>query len=567
MKNLKIRTKILLGFTIVILLTTMLGVLNILQMRNINSNTEKIATKNLPSVVYLSKLNVNVLDVRRYLYRHVMSDSREDKLFSEKKIAELQQLLLENQTKYRSLIKSEEQKQIIDTFAKAWEEYFAINAEIMKASLSGDKDGIQTSMNSSRIPFDKVLVSLNDAITVNNKEADGEFTNSQQGYSNSFMLIICILVAVIFIGTIIGFVISTSIARGIKKIQISAQKLAVGDLNLDLAIDSKDEIGNLAQSFTELATSTREIVEKSKRVSEGDLTIQLVKRSENDELMGALSIMVTRLNEIVSQITESASNVATASNQFTATTITISQGATEQASSAEEISSSIEQMSATIQQNSDNATQTERIAMGAAHSINEVNDAAQNTIESVRQIAEKIKVINSIAEKTDILAINAAIEAARAGEYGKGFAVVAAEVRKLAETSQKAAVEINSISAQSLKVTEMSGALMVKIIPDIQKTASLVQEICAASGEQSTGSVQISRAIDQLSQVTQQNSAAAEEMSSTAEELASQAETLFEAVSYFNTGKNIKAHAKGKTTGKAKLARGKKDEDEGFENF
>jgi methyl-accepting chemotaxis protein len=221
--------------------------------------------------------------------------------------------------------------------------------------------------------------------------------------------------------------------------------------------------------------------------------------------------------------------------------VQISEGANEQSASAEEVSSSIEEMSSSIQQNSDNSISTEKIAVASAQGMMDVNTSAQKSLEAIRQISDKIKIINDIAGKTDILAINAAIEAARAGEQGKGFAVVAAEVRKLAEVSQKAAVEINELSASSLKVTEESGNLMMKIIPEIQKTAQLVKEIAASSNEQRSGSEQITKAVMQFTQVTQQNAAAAEEMSSSSEELASQAELLKETISFFNTGKQIKS--------------------------
>jgi methyl-accepting chemotaxis protein len=301
-------------------------------------------------------------------------------------------------------------------------------------------------------------------------------------------------------------------------------------------IGKRSENDKLITSFIMLIKTLNQITEKAKLIAEGDLTVTLTKRSDKDELLGALSEMVEKLNLIVAQIMESSSNVASASSQFSATTVQIAQGANEQASSAEEVSSSIEEMNSTIQQNADNAAQTEKIASNTAKGMNEVNIASQKVLQATHQIADKIKIINAIAEKTDILAINAAIEAARAGEHGKGFAVVAAEVRKLAETSQKAAIEINTLSNTSLKVTEESGSMMIKIIPDIQKTATLVQEISAASIEQSSGSVQITQAIEQLSQIIQKNSAASEEMSSTAEELASQAETLQEVISFFNTG-------------------------------
>jgi methyl-accepting chemotaxis protein len=537
MKNLKIRVKILLSFAIVIVLTGVLGIINVVQMQNLNKNTETIANNFMPSIYSLGQMNVNVLDVRRYLYRHVMTPSLDDKMFSEKKISELLIALAENETIYKKYISSEAENQFFDQYKKAWSEYVVINENIMKASRENEVEKTQALMKSSRESFDKVLEVLHKDILLNNKGGLNEYESSKKEYSFSVILIISILLTVIALGIFIGLFISGTIAKGIAKVQDGARKLAIGDLTFDIEVDSKDEIGLLMADFKKLKESNLMIVENAKKVAEGDLTIKLAKRSENDELMIALSEMVERLGEIVVRISESAENVAMGSGQLSSTSTEIAQGANEQAASAEEISSSVEEMASTIQQNTDNAVQTEKVATITAQGILDVSNSSQQSLEAIRMIVEKIKVINAIAEKTDILAINAAIEAARAGEHGKGFAVVAAEVRKLAETSQKAAIEINNISSSSLKVTEASGEQLARIIPDIQRTATLVQEIAAASIEQSAGAAQITKAIEQLSQVTQQNSAAAEEMSSTSEELSSQAATLKEIISFFNTGK------------------------------
>ncbi len=320
------------------------------------------------------------------------------------------------------------------------------------------------------------------------------------------------------------------------------EKIAKGDMPELITENYNGDFNNIKVNLNSLIKAFNEIITKAKMVAQGDLTITLAKRSENDELMGALSEMVARLSEIVGQVMEAAENVATSSNEMSTSAVQISEGASEQSASAEEVSSSIEEMTSTIQQNSDNSVATEKIAVSSAQGMMDVNSAAQKSLDAMRQISDKIKIINDIAGKTDILAINAAIEAARAGEQGKGFAVVAAEVRKLAEVSQKAAVEINELSASSLRVTEESGSLMMKIIPEIQKTAQLVKEIAASSHEQRMGSEQITKAVIQFTQVTQQNAAAAEEMSSSSEELASQAELLKETISFFNTGKQIKVH-------------------------
>jgi len=346
-------------------------------------------------------------------------------------------------------------------------------------------------------------------------------------------IIIGIIFLVVLGSLLLAFLVTRSITVPVHKMVAVSKKLATGDIDVQVDVDSKDEIGMLAQAFRLMIENIRQSVKSAAQVAEGDLTIEIKPQSEKDLLAVSMLNMVTRLRSIFHDVKSAASNVAAGSEQLSASSEQMSQGTTEQAASAEEVSSSMEQMISNIKQNADNAQQTEKIAIKSAHDAKEGGKAVGDTVKAMKEIAGKISIIEEIARQTNLLALNAAIEAARAGEHGKGFAVVASEVRKLAERSQLAAGEINKLSASSVQIAEQAGQMLDRMVPDIQKTADLVQEISASSKEQDTGAEQINKAIQQLDQVIQQNASASEELSSTAEELSSQAQQLQEAVSFF----------------------------------
>jgi methyl-accepting chemotaxis protein len=313
-------------------------------------------------------------------------------------------------------------------------------------------------------------------------------------YNSSMTLLIALLIGSVLIAAVAATWIVLSISRALKSALGLANAVAGGDLNATAVARSNDEI--------------RDVID-------------------------ALNTMVTKLRGVVTEVTNVTRNVAAGSQEMSATAEQLSQGATEQASSTEEASASMEEMAATIKQSADNASQTERIARQSAADAIASGAAVDNAVTAMQTIAEKIMVVQEIARQTDLLALNAAVEAARAGEHGRGFAVVASEVRKLAERSQAAAAEISTLSGTTVKAARSAGEMLGRLVPDIQRTAELVEEISAASREQNTGAAQINTAIQQLDKVTQQNTSAAEQMSATSEELAGQAEQLQSAISYF----------------------------------
>ncbi|MBR0954338.1 methyl-accepting chemotaxis protein [Bradyrhizobium canariense] len=391
-------------------------------------------------------------------------------------------------------VASPEGKKLIENFGAAYARMNAVQDDALKTARSDKAKAAERSMTEVRKAVGEAMEAANAYVTNVKKNMADQSAQAHEDGNRAHILLVSAVLASLAIGLIAAIWISISIARGLNRAVGLAGAVAGGDLSQTINVSSNDEIGDLVKS---------------------------------------LNMMVEKLRQVVEEALTAANNVSAGSQELSASAEQLSQGATEQASSAEEASSSMEEMASNVKQNADNANQTEKIATQSAKDAEASGVAVGRAVNAMQTIAEKITIVQEIARQTDLLALNAAVEAARAGEHGKGFAVVASEVRKLAERSQAAAAEIGTLSTESVKVAQEAGGMLSKLVPDIKKTAELVQEITAACREQDVGSAQINQAIQQLDKVGQQNASASEQVSSTSEELASQAEQLQSTISFF----------------------------------
>lgn len=335
----------------------------------------------------------------------------------------------------------------------------------------------------------------------------------------------------------------------------SIERIANGEQLSPIAAEYQGDFNQIKQNLNLLIRAMLEINQLAAAMADGDLSVLVHERSAHDTLMRSLNTMIQRLKEVVGNVQITADTLATNSEALSSSADTMSQGATQQAAATEEVSASMQQMSANIHQNAENALQTEKIARQAMQYADESGKVVAETVIVMQQIAQKILIIEDIANQTRMLSLNATIEAARAQEYGRAFSVVAAEVRQLSDTTKVAAEEINSLARSSVSVSEHAGKMLGTLLPSIAKTAELVQEISAASGEQSNGVNHINMALQQLDHVTQQSASIAEEVASTAENLATQAEQLREAVGFFKVGESLESPASSRSFQKSDSSR------------
>ena len=499
LKDLKVGVKLVLAFTLMIVLLLMIGLSGYQSINKIDKDLGNIANVRLPIISKLTEADRDLQQLVVAERSMIFTDTNSEyfKILVNEYETNLKQAA-ERWDAFKAIAETEEEKAIIPLYEKTRDEWMEISRRVVDGRIAdtrqGRREALDLATGLAREKFEVMRNYLDKLEQISLNIAEQHKQESVLTYKKTLYT----LFAFILLGVVIGIILTWSISRAITKplakgVEV-ANRLSRGDLDMDIEIPSKDETG---------------------------------------QLLAAMKNMVKSLSQVVTNVKNVAGNVATGSQAMSSTSEQMSQGATEQAASVEEVSSSMEEMAANIKQNADNAMQTEKIALKSAEDAKEGGEAVVKTVAAMKEIAEKITIIEEIARSTDLLALNAAIEAARAGEHGKGFAVVASEVRKLAERSSASAAEISKLSISSVEVAEKAGEMLSNIVPDIRKTAELVQEISAASNEQNAGTEQINKAIQQLDQVTQQNASASEEMASTAEELASQADQLQDSISFF----------------------------------
>lgn len=494
LNNMKIGVRLGLGFGAVLLLLVAITMIAVSSLGKINNNLEKIVQVNYVKIKLAADaqkaLRVVVEDIKTMLIvEH--AELKDVKAEIEKYRAEYRELV----GKLEKLETSEKGKNLMEQIKTNIGNAKEADLRVEELCFAGKVAEATVVYNKEAHPLiQKIFVPFAELVKYEEDQMAASTAEAKKLYDTTRIMTFLVAAFALLFGVVISFLITRSITAPLREAVTISNRLADGDLTVAIAVTGKDEAG---------------------------------------QLLLAMQNMLAKLKEIVSDVKGAADNVAAGSQELSSSSEEMSQGASEQAAAAEEASASMEQMTSNIRQNADNALQTEKIAVKSAAAAREGGQAVVETVIAMKDIAKKISIIEEIARQTNLLALNAAIEAARAGEHGKGFAVVASEVRKLAERSQKAAAEISALSASSVDVAEKAGHLLSLMVPDIQKTAELVQEINASSREQDLGADQINKAIQQLDQVIQQNASASEEMASTSEELSSQAEQLQNAVSYF----------------------------------
>jgi len=538
--DLKIITRLAIGFLSILALSVVLGAFSILQLRDVNENAMSVKDTYLPSARRTAEINTLIADYRVLELEHVITDSDIEMARFDAELKSLAEQIAATKASFEALISSERERAHYNEFVEAWGDYMATSRRTLKISWENRSeeamaifhDEGQRRFEDARTHLEHLIRANVDGVVAASQEADGVYRSSR-------VWILGVLLGCVLVGLVFALVIAKSIAGPLSVALATASRLADGDTDVTPTSPFKDETGQLLGAMRRMVDSSKEMARVATSIASGDLTVQVSPRSSRDTLGNALAEMAANLTRVIAEVRIRAGSLAGASSQVSATSQALSQGTSEQAASVEEVGAHIEQVSGSIIENASSSREMEATAQRGSKEGAESGEAVAETVAAMRSITERIGIIEEIAHQTNLLALNAAIEAARAGEHGRGFSVVASEVRKLSERSQLAAKQIRGLAGSSMSVAERSGALLRSLVPAIGQTSKLANKVALATEEQSASVGMIARVMGQVDQVTQRNATAAEELSGTAEEMASHAAMLAELVQFFRLDEEL----------------------------
>lgn len=551
--NLRISVKMIIGFVIVAVIGGIIGVVgvvNISNIANMGNDMYERHTVNLSQLIIIAEK----YEMTRVGFRDlVIQTDAESMNKTVELLNENYEIVIEYLEEFGKLIKDpsviEEYENLTNYLTNDFAPYKDHMIQLTKLN---QNDQAYSVMITQGVEINnKVTEAIDELTSLKIELAKDASEKSAASAKTATITMVILIIGGMFISVVLGLFISSIISKPVKKLAEAADKLALGDVDVDVKATTKDEIGSLMESFSHMIENIRDQAITAEKIASGDMTVDVTVKSENDLLGKKLYELVEKNNQMLTSITVASEQVASGAKQISDSSMALSQGATEQASSIEQLTASIEEISAQTKQNAKHANEANGLAETAMINAEQGNEQMREMLRSMQDINDSsaniskiIKVIDEIAFQTNILALNAAVEAARAGQHGKGFAVVAEEVRNLAARSANAAKETTDLIENSIrkaeggtKIANETARALSGIVEGAEKVANLVKDIAMSSNEQATGIAQISLGVTQISQVVQNNSATSEECAASSEELASQAELLKEQVGGFKLKK------------------------------